>query len=165
MNDHSRGKKEKTCLKNRSMDMAEDLQLSDRDSEATSMDIDWNTATAFRITDDDPLLIDEISERMDYLRPSTSGVQSSSNGRDREHEGDSTRSIDNEVTEFQKRMDALSKMERKTAQVFIDQGIPNEYKWPIEAESRDDVNIRKKINSCIYKRNKRLFQNYCKSKT
>ena len=90
--------------------------------------MDWNNATAFRVYEDGQLIIDENPERGDHLRPSTSETQSNSN--------------DNEI-EFQKRMETLSKMERKTAQAFLDRGIAKVYKWPIARETRNDMNLRK----------------------
>ena len=57
-----------------------------------------------------------------------------------------------DVEEFKYRIESLKPMERKTDQAFLNRHISKEYKWPVENETKDESNIRKKFNSATLKR-------------
>ena len=96
---------------------------------------------------DHGLQADSELEQMDVdsVQAGTSGDLSNSIRRD--GRGDNASQTIKDIAEFKQRMELIKAMERKTAQAFLDRGLYGQYKWPSENETKDDANIRKKLNS------------------
>ena len=51
-----------------------------------------------------------------------------------------------DIAEFQRRMETLSKLERNRAQAFLECRIHDQFCWPLENESKEATDSRKKLN-------------------
>ena len=51
-----------------------------------------------------------------------------------------------DIAEFQRRMETLSKLERNRAQAFLECRIHDQFLWPLENESKQSTDSRKKLN-------------------
>ena len=95
----------------------------------------------------DGLQSDSELEQMDVdsVQAGTSGDLSNSIRRDGRPDN-ASQTITN-IEEFKQSIELIKPMERKTAQAFLDRGIFLDFRWPSENETKDEANIRKKLNS------------------
>ena len=63
-----------------------------------------------------------------------------------------------EVDRFKHRMESLKPMEKRTAQAFVETGIHQRFVWPVENESKDDSNNRRKMNSKVLEAAKKALK-------
>ena len=57
-----------------------------------------------------------------------------------------------DIANFQRKMQLLTPIERRTAQAFLDCGVHLQFRWPVENESKEEADSRKKLNSKLIAR-------------
>ena len=96
---------------------------------------------------------------VDGVQPGTSGAQY--NPIRSQESGDNASKNTKEFQRFKMSMEPLKPMERRMAQAFLDRKIPNDFKWQIEGETKDEAAIRKQFNSRTLKRPKERKSSSC----
>ena len=61
--------------------------------------------------------------------------------------GSSSTGNTEDIANFHRKIELLTPMERRTAQAFLDLGAHLRFRWPVQNESKEEADSRKKLNS------------------